>query len=68
MNEICQSCGSEGDELWLEVHHIIPVREFEIPEEANTMDNLILLCRGCHVEIENGRMECPKPRLPKLLK
>jgi len=36
----------------LEVHHIIPYRTFDEPEEANQLGNLITLCCSCHVEWE----------------
>lgn len=50
----CQICGYEpgADEPALDVHHIKPIRTFEVPEEANTLDNLITLCRQCHVRWE----------------
>ncbi|MDY6817285.1 MAG: HNH endonuclease signature motif containing protein [Halobacteriales archaeon] len=50
----CQSCGITAGELNQEpdVHHIVPVREFEDPTEAHTLDNVICLCRSCHRRIE----------------
>lgn len=57
----CQSCGMGQDEHVekfgnsLEVHHIIPISEFDEPEEANFGENLITLCRPCHVRWENIR-------------
>jgi len=46
----CQACGlDESDSRWeLSVHHIRPLRDFDTPEEANTLDNLVSLCRSCH--------------------
>lgn len=46
----CQSCGAteDGLERELDVHHITPIKAFETPEEANTLDNLVSLCRSCH--------------------
>jgi len=32
----------------LHVHHIIPARQIDDPEERNGMNNLICLCRRCH--------------------
>lgn len=53
----CQDCGS--DEL-LVVHHKIPFREFEVEEyeEANRLENLITLCRSCHIRIETEGRSC----------
>lgn len=49
-DEICQKCDQAGGIL--DVHHIVPIRTFDEPEEANVMDNLILLCRSCHMKVE----------------
>lgn len=51
----CQHCG-RSEEEHLEkfgtkhvVHHIVPARKVDDPEERNAKDNLITLCRGdCH--------------------
>ena len=50
----CQECGIHESECeWtLEVHHITPIRTFEVLEEANTMENLVLLCPSCHRQKE----------------
>lgn len=54
-NFTCQECGITQDELGkeLDVHHIIPYREFESSEDANKLDNLISLCPSCHHKAEN---------------
>ncbi len=50
----CQDCGMKQREhvdkygKRLDVHHIIPISEFETPENANFPENLITLCRECH--------------------
>jgi 5-methylcytosine-specific restriction endonuclease McrA len=48
----CQLCGSDGGEINLEAHHIIPVnggsRFFNI---LNVPCNVLLLCHNCHQEI-----------------
>lgn len=51
----CQHCGRTEAEHIEEhgakhtVHHIVPARQFDAPEERNAMENLITLCRGeCH--------------------
>jgi len=55
----CQSCGSKQD---LVVHHKTPFREFVYDdgtadyEAAHAMDNLVTLCRSCHMNVENDRM------------
>lgn len=50
----CQSCDvgqEEHKEVYdrrLAVHHIIPARKFDDPQERNRMDNLISFCMRCH--------------------
>lgn len=46
----CQCCGLPPNELEhpLEVHHIQPLRTFDDPKNANDVDNLVSLCKGCH--------------------
>lgn len=53
-NHACQNCGRTREELGQEpdVHHIKPVRMFDEPEDAHTLDNVICLCRRCHTRIE----------------
>jgi 5-methylcytosine-specific restriction endonuclease McrA len=56
---VCQLCGHDGSEQTLDVHHIVPVRKFrEDPNstlrDAHELDNLILLCRSCHMDVEHG--------------
>lgn len=50
----CQQCGIKASELDrdLDVHHQKPVRDFENPSEAHYPDNLISLCRKCHMIAE----------------
>lgn len=57
----CQLCGYEsGGDTLLDVHHIIPYREFDDDwETANVLDNLISLCRPCHVKVERSEVPCP---------
>jgi hypothetical protein len=51
-NYICQNCGISQKELKrrLDVHHIIPFREFGLDnyKKANRLKNLISLCPTCH--------------------
>lgn len=37
----------------LHVHHKIPLRQFETPEKANRLWNLISLCPSCHQMVES---------------
>jgi 5-methylcytosine-specific restriction endonuclease McrA len=59
----CQQCGltheehKQRDDLFppnkgLHVHHIVPFRTFDDPEEANRVANLVCLCASCHREVE----------------
>lgn len=52
----CKICNSPKT---IEVHHLIPIRKFVDPitnitdyETANQDNNLITVCRGCHIKIE----------------
>lgn len=51
-NYRCQICGVEETDRSHDVHHKIPFRHFNSPEEANRLDNLITLCRNCHHKVE----------------
>lgn len=60
---MCQHCGLTNQEHvdqfghGLNVHHIIPIQEFDEPEEANFPLNLITLCKECHATWEQiGRL------------
>ncbi len=50
-NHTCQGCEKPQSDLdhTLEVHHLRPVRLFKKPNDANRLDNLITLCRDCHI-------------------
>lgn len=61
-DECCRNCGADEDEAYLEVHHVIPVREFANAPDADLRDahdlsNLVLLCRGCRCEVHYGDLE-----------
>jgi 5-methylcytosine-specific restriction endonuclease McrA len=65
-NYCCQYCGlsQENHRRALDVHHIIPFRDFKyIPGEnnryleANDLSNLITLCPVCHKKAEFGKIE-----------
>lgn len=53
-NYECQGCGASASDVDrpLEVHHVDPIRNYDKPEDANTMSNLITLCRPCHARWE----------------
>lgn len=46
----CQGCKTHKDDLdtVIDVHHIIPIEDFESHEDANYLLNLVALCRSCH--------------------
>ena len=50
----CQICGRGESEIGRkpDVHHIIPIRKFDDPDDANELDNLICLCPEHHLEWE----------------
>lgn len=54
----CQHCGASREELGQnpDVHHLIPVREFDRPEEGHKLSNVITLCRSCHRRAEEGEI------------
>lgn len=61
-DRVCQHCGHDGAETRLEVHHIIPIREFRegdegTIEDANHESNLILLCERCHGRAEHDLID-----------
>jgi hypothetical protein len=64
-DEVCQVCLHDGSDRNLDVHHIKKLRKFDDPKESNTPDNLILLCRRCHMKVEHGNWMCPHPRTIK---
>jgi 5-methylcytosine-specific restriction endonuclease McrA len=57
-NECCQICGTNRDNHYenhgrdLEVHHKIPIAEFDEPEDANYLINLVTTCMGCHGKLD----------------
>lgn len=55
----CQYCGKESDEIGRnpDVHHIVPLKTFDDPQDAHTLDNLISLCPTCHRNAEYGNIE-----------
>lgn len=57
---VCRICGSKAGKKKLDVHHIIPFKEFNGDYlTANQLSNLITLCRQCHTNVENGKARIP---------
>lgn len=52
----CQGCGVTADDypIDLDVHHIEPRSEFDDDEAMNAVENLVTLCRSCHMKVERG--------------
>lgn len=58
---VCRHCGHDGSEYRLEVHHVIPVREFLDSDDASLTDahdleNLVVLCKQCHPKADHGQL------------
>lgn len=52
-DEVCQVCDADEE---LHVHHRTPIRQFEVPEKANTLDNLVVLCNSCHMGVHQPKL------------
>lgn len=50
----CQNCSAVEQTIPFHVHHKIPFRNFQTPEQANQMNNLITLCPSCHQKAEES--------------
>ncbi len=48
----CQMCGAVETDRPHHVHHKIPFRNFQNPEEAHRLENLVTLCPSCHRRAE----------------
>lgn len=53
-NYTCQNCGATSEELGQmpDCHHIIAEHTFDDATDAHYEDNLVLLCRDCHNEMD----------------
>lgn len=63
----CQHCGQHGSDQTLAVHHLVPIRHFIDHDtlqarDAHFQENLVVLCRPCHVKAEHGIIEEFAPR------
>lgn len=59
----CKNCGKSADQIGRnpDVHHIRPLKEFDDPQRAHSINNLICLCRKCHRNAEEGNIDVPVP-------
>lgn len=48
----CQNCGKIESFASFDVHHIKPFKSFSNTRQANSMENLITLCKQCHRQAE----------------
>jgi hypothetical protein len=48
----CQRCKEAVTGKRAHVHHLIPERCFDTPEEAHALTNLVTLCDKCHLTVE----------------
>lgn len=57
----CQRCGDTKADIGQnpDVHHLVPVREFDSPEAAHSLSNVVTLCRPCHQLVESGAVPTP---------
>lgn len=55
----CQNCGKTTADIGRnpDVHHIERVRNFDSPQQAHMLENVITLCRSCHRNVEAGNTE-----------
>jgi len=57
-NHRCRACGMTQEQhkqrysKSLEVHHVVPLRKFDDPIDANSLGNLVTACMGCHRKYE----------------
>ena len=54
----CQHCGIHQDDLnrSLDVHHLERVRSFDEPQDARTLDDVVVLCCSCHRNVEESNV------------
>jgi hypothetical protein len=62
-NHTCQRCKATPKGRRHDVHHIKPVVTFENPNDAHTIENLITLCRPCHMRVEWHGVDWDLPQL-----
>ena len=59
----CIECGEVCEDRHHDVHHIVPVKEFDNPNEAHYESNLLLLCQSCHKHVESLSKRRQRDRL-----
>jgi hypothetical protein len=57
----CQVCKGKSKDFQLEAHHIIPRSE----NGSHELDNLVTVCKTCHIKITNGEIDAKGKRLKK---
>lgn len=60
-NNTCRICGKTAEQQGrnMDVHHRVSYFNFTSVDQANSLDNLVCLCRSCHRSVENGKTPCP---------
>lgn len=48
----CQNCGKLESSVKFDVHHLKPFKAFSNSRQANSLENLVTLCRQCHMNAE----------------
>jgi 5-methylcytosine-specific restriction endonuclease McrA len=46
----CVDCGRAREQGKLDVHHLVPAKEWDRPGPANDPENLVTLCPRCHTK------------------
>jgi 5-methylcytosine-specific restriction endonuclease McrA len=62
-NHTCQKCGltKQPHGYKMDVHHKVPYDMFDDPKMANALNNLVTVCRPCHVKLHGkGRFTWEK--------
>lgn len=66
----CQGCGIHQKQYGkaLDVHHIVPFRDFGVDNylQANHLENLVSLCKTCHMLTERGNRTLDELRIQLL--
>ena len=67
-NYTCRRCGitERPGQPRLQVHHVIPFREFKDSRIANRLDNLICYCGKCHATVEAELRRTKRKSVPSV--
>ncbi|MFB6166197.1 MAG: hypothetical protein ABEJ31_13635 [Haloarculaceae archaeon] len=41
---------------------MVPIREFDAPQDAHTLSNVVALCRSCHLQVVHGTLSLSEIR------